>query len=55
MANARVPLITARNDYRLAIEALRQVLGFTTNKPEDFRKIPEFAGTSDSRYSPAVT
>ena len=50
VANARVPLITARNDYRLAIEALRQVLGFTTNKPEDFRKIPEFAGTLD--YTP---
>lgn len=52
VANAQVPLITARNDYRLAIEALRQALGFTTNKQEDFRKIPTFTGTLD--YAPAT-
>ena len=52
VANARVPLITARNDYRLAIEALRQALGFTTNKQEDLRKIPDFTGTLD--YTPAT-
>jgi len=52
VANAQVPLITARNDYRLAIEALRQSLGFTTNRPEDFRKIPTFAGTLD--YTPVT-
>jgi len=51
VANAKVPLITARNDYRIAIETLRQALGFTTNKAEDFRKIPTFAGTLD--YTPA--
>lgn len=45
VANAKVPLITARNDYRLAIETLRQVLGFTTNTPEAMRKVPEFQGT----------
>jgi outer membrane protein len=45
VANAQVPLITARNDYRLAIEALRQALGFTTNKADSIRKIPEFVGT----------
>ncbi len=45
MANAKVPLITARNDYRLAIEALRQALGFTTNTPESARKVPDFIGT----------
>ncbi len=45
VANAKAPLITARNDYRLAIEALRQALGFTTNKAEYLRKIPDFVGT----------
>ncbi len=45
VANAKAPLITARNDYRLAIEALRQSLGFTTNKAEYLRKIPDFVGT----------
>src|SRR6185312_9511368 len=51
VANAQVPLITARNDYRLAIEALRQALGFTTNKQEFLQKIPNFIGTLD--YTPA--
>jgi outer membrane protein len=51
LANAQVPLITARNDYRLAIESLRQALGFTTNKQEFLRKIPDFIGTLD--YMPA--
>lgn len=45
VANAKAPLITARNDYRLAIEALRQALGFTTNTPESMRKVPEFVGS----------
>ncbi|MDB6094749.1 MAG: outer rane efflux protein [Verrucomicrobia bacterium] len=52
VANAQVPLITARNDYRLSIESLRQALGFTTNKQEDFRKVPTFTGTLD--YTPAT-
>lgn len=30
VANAQVPLITARNDFRLAIESLRLALGFTS-------------------------
>jgi outer membrane protein TolC len=47
VANAKVPLITARNNYRLAIEALRQALGFTNNQPESLRKVPEFVGTLD--------
>jgi outer membrane protein len=47
VSNAKVPLITARNDYRLAIEALRQALGFTTNTPESLQKVPEFVGTLD--------
>ncbi len=45
VANARVPLITARNDYRLAIESLRQALGFTTNNRENATKVPDFVGT----------
>lgn len=45
VANAKVPLITARNDYRLAIEAMRQALGLTTNAPESAGKVPEFVGT----------
>ncbi len=47
VANAKVPLITARNDYRLAIEALRQALGFTTNTPESMHKVPTLVGTLD--------
>jgi outer membrane protein len=50
VANAKAPLITARNDYRLAIEALRQALGFTTNNGESLRKIPDFIGALD--YTP---
>jgi outer membrane protein len=45
VANAKAPLITARNDYRLAIESLRQALGFTTNTPESLRKVPTFLGS----------
>ena len=45
VANAKVPLITARNDHRLAIESLRQLLGFTTSTPESLRKVPAFDGT----------
>ncbi|HVU35500.1 MAG TPA: TolC family protein [Opitutaceae bacterium] len=50
VANAQVPLITARNDYRLAIESLRQALGFTTNTPEMATKVPEFIGNLE--YTP---
>src|SRR5688572_28318513 len=47
VANAKVPLITARNDYRLAIESLRLALGFTTNTPEFATKVPNFVGSLD--------
>jgi outer membrane protein len=47
VANAKVPLITARNNFRLSIEALRQTLGFATNTPETMQKVPEFVGTLD--------
>jgi outer membrane protein len=50
VANARVPLIAARNDYRLAIESLRHALGFTTNRADMITKIPDFVGTLD--YTP---
>jgi outer membrane protein len=52
VANAKVPLITARNDYRLAIESLRQTLGFSGNKDEFRSKIPDFVGTLD--YTPVT-
>ena len=47
LVNAQVPLISARNAYRLAVEALRQSLGFATNTRESVRKVPEFVGTLD--------
>ncbi len=45
LANAQVPLISARNTYRLAAEALRQALGFATISQESLRKLPVFEGT----------
>ncbi len=45
VANAQPPLITARNDFRLAVESLRVALGFTRNNQESLTKIPEFIGT----------
>ncbi len=47
LANAQVPLISARNAYRLGTEALRQALGFATNTQESLRKVPDFVGTLD--------
>ena len=47
VANAKVPLITARNNYRLAIEALRLALGFNTPPSAGGRNEPVFAGTLD--------
>jgi outer membrane protein len=47
VANAKVPLITARNNYRLAIEALRLSLGFTTPPTAAGRNEPAFVGTLD--------
>jgi len=51
VANAQVPLITARNDYRLAIESLRQALGFANKQREFSRKVPQIMGTLD--YTPS--
>jgi outer membrane protein len=47
VANAKTPLITARNDYRLAIESLRQALGLTSQRPDALQKAPEIVGTLD--------
>ena len=47
LANGQPPLIQARNDYRIAIEQLRQVLGFSTNYGPNATKVPEFVGTLD--------
>jgi len=51
LANAQPALITARNDYRLAIEELRQSLGFTTANESNVTKTPEFLGTLE--FQPA--
>src|SRR4051812_13079389 len=44
LANAQPALITARNDYRLAIEELRQSLGFVNSNSDSMTKVPEFIG-----------
>jgi outer membrane protein TolC len=46
LANGQPPLIQARNDYRISIEQLRQVLGFVTAASgADVAKVPEFSGS----------
>jgi outer membrane protein len=45
LANAQAPLISARNNYRLAIEELRQALGFTAADGANVGRLPEFVGT----------
>jgi outer membrane protein TolC len=45
LANAQPALITARNDYRLSIETLRQALGYVTASEPNVAKVPEFLGT----------
>jgi outer membrane protein TolC len=52
LANAQPALITARNDFRLAIEELRQSLGFSTNSEANLTKVPEFLGTLE--FKPAT-
>ncbi len=49
VANAKTPLISARNDYRLAIEGLRQALGLTARRADG--QPPEVVGTLD--YTPS--
>lgn len=52
VANAKTPLITARNDYRLAIESLRQALGLTANRSGSPTKAPEVVGKLE--YEPTT-
>lgn len=52
VANARTPLITARNDYRLAIESLRQALGLTSRNIESLDRAPEVVG--ELSYEPST-
>jgi outer membrane protein TolC len=51
LANAQPALITARNDYRIAIEELRRSLGFVTATEPNVTKTPEFLGTLE--FKPA--
>lgn len=50
LANARPALIQAKNDFRIAIEELRQTLGFFAVEGGDRRKVPVLLGTLE--YSP---
>jgi outer membrane protein TolC len=47
VANAQAPLIRARNQYRIAIDVLRQTLGFINPSLDNVTKVPEFVGTLD--------
>lgn len=51
LANAQPSLITARNDFRLAIEELRRSLGFTTATEPNITRVPEFLGSLE--FKPA--
>lgn len=44
LANAQPALIQARNAFRLAIEELRQALGFVNTEGDNLKKVPEFVG-----------
>ncbi|MBK8475774.1 MAG: TolC family protein [Opitutaceae bacterium] len=44
LANGRPPLITARNDLRIGIEELRQLLGFVNRQGDNLTKVPDFLG-----------
>jgi outer membrane protein TolC len=47
LANGQPPLIQARNDHRIAVEQLRQLLGFVAGRGANVTKVPEFVGTLD--------
>jgi outer membrane protein len=51
LANAQPALITARNDFRLGIEELRQSLGYIAASDTNVTKVPDFLGTLD--FNPA--
>ncbi|MDQ8180541.1 TolC family protein [Pelagicoccus sp. SDUM812005] len=50
LANARPALIQAQNDYRIAVEELRQTLGFFVMEGVNKRKVPQLLG--ELRYAP---
>jgi outer membrane protein len=52
VANARTPLISARNTYRLAIESLRQAIGLTARRTDTLEDAPEVVGTLE--YTPVT-
>lgn len=47
LANAQPPLIRARNNFRISVEELRQVIGYDNSEAENLRKVPEFIGSLD--------
>ena len=54
LANGRPPLITARNDLKIGVEELRQLLGFTNREGANLQKVPEFLGElafSDEQFA----
>ncbi len=53
LANGRPALITARNAYRVAIEEMRQVLGFANATGPAATKVPQFVGTLEAGAQPA--
>jgi len=52
LANGRPALITARNAYRVAIEELRQVLGFANASGPAATQVPQFVGTLEAGSRP---
>jgi len=48
LANGQPDLITARNNYRLAIEELRQVIGFTNASADQATRLPTFVGSLEA-------
>ena len=52
LANGRPALITARNAYRVAIEELRQVIGFANVSGPNATKVPQFVGTLEAGPQP---
>lgn len=54
LANGRPPLITARNDLKIAMEEFRELLGYVSGGTGDLEKVPEFLGElgfGDEQYS----
>ena len=52
LANAQPALINARNSFRIAIDELRQVIGYRGGFGGDLQKVPEFEG--ELAYAPTA-